>query len=75
MRYTYHWTENGILYKKTVRSYRGWVLYKVQEKLPGEPKWKISDEWRYSLGYNRTWIRHHWVVADRMDLDLGIWGV
>ena len=76
MRYTYHWTENGKMYKKTVRSYRGEVLYKVQEKnLGGDDKWRISKEWQYSLGYGRTWYRYHWVVADAHDLDLGIWGV
>jgi hypothetical protein len=49
-------------------------LYRVQEKLPGE-KWRISDSWRYSLGYGRTWYRYHWVVADADDLAVGIWGV
>jgi len=74
MRYTYHWTEGCYQYKKTVRSYRGHILYRVQEKLPGE-KWRISDSWRYSLGYGRTWYRYHWVVADADDLAVGIWGV
>lgn len=74
MRYTYHWTENGKQFKKTVRSYRGKILYKVQEKC-SDTKWKQSEDWEYSLGYGRTWISHNWVVADAHDLDLGIWGV
>ena len=74
MRYTYHWTENGILYKKTVRSYRGKVLYKVQEK-KSDGKYTLSREWQESLGYGRTWFFMDWVVADKFDLDLGIWGV
>ena len=75
MRYTYHWTENGILYKKTVRSFRGKILYKVQEKKNDTDKYRLSKQWEESLGYGRTWFFMDWVVADKFDLDLGIWGV
>ena len=75
MRYTYHWTENGILYKKTVRSFRGKILYKVQEKKNDTDKYRLSKQWEESLGYGRTWFFMDWVVADNKDLDLGIWGV
>jgi hypothetical protein len=49
-------------------------LYKVQER-KSDGKYILSKQWQESLGYGRTWFFMDWFVADRMDLDLGIWGV
>ena len=74
MRYTYHWVEGCYQYKKTVRSYRGKVLFKVQER-----NWMEDEhfhdfiEWKCCDRPRKFW--RGWAIADKIDLDLGIWGV
>ena len=74
MRYTYHWVEGCYQYKKTVRSFRGKILFKVQERDWMEDE-KFHDfiEWKCCDRPRKFW--RGWAIADKIDLDLGIWGV
>ena len=76
MRYTYHWVEGCYQYKKTVRSHHGKILFKVQKR-----NW-MEDEhfhdfmaWKYDRAREFWYGKTAWAIADKIDLDLGIWGV
>ena len=77
MRYTYHWVDGSYVYKKTVRSFRGQILFKVQRRDWTEDEKKFHDfsMWKYE-NYDHEFSENGcWAIANAKDLDLGIWGV